>query len=140
MLKFYLPITPTPQARARHAVIGGHSMTYKSPAQKGNEATLDACLLKHAPEKPLEGALVLAFVAALPVPKSATKKALAAMLSGKDWPQKKPDLSNLCKQIEDAMTRLQFWKDDSQIVELRCRKIWAEKGYWQVTLLPLHAE
>jgi Holliday junction resolvase RusA-like endonuclease len=138
-LKFILPITPTAQARPRHAMINGLPMTYKSKGQKDNERTLDACLLEHRPETPLEGPLALAFVAALPVPKSASKKAHTVMLSGKDWPQKKPDLSNLCKQIEDAMTRLQFWGDDCQVVELRCRKIWAERGYWQVTVLPMRA-
>ncbi|MDR3362175.1 MAG: RusA family crossover junction endodeoxyribonuclease [Desulfovibrio sp.] len=135
-LKFFLHVTPTAQARPRHAMINGHAMTYKSPAQKDNERTLEACLLEHQPESPFTGPLALAFVAALPVPKSKSRKALAAMLSGAEPPQKKPDLDNLAKQLKDAMTRLQFWNDDRQVTELRCKKIWAERGYWKVAVYP----
>ena len=58
----------------------------------------------------------------------------AAMLAGEDLPVKRPDLDNLCKQLKDACTRLQFWHDDSQVVALRCDKIYAETGYWQVAI------
>lgn len=136
-LKFFLHTTPTAQARPRHAMINGHAMTYKSTKQKDNERTLDACLVDHQPDKPLEGPLALTFIAALPVPKSKSRKAIAAMLSGAEPPQKKPDLDNLAKQLKDAMTRLQYWHDDRQVVSLRCQKIYAENGYWQVSLLPL---
>jgi Holliday junction resolvase RusA-like endonuclease len=112
-------------------------MAYKSGAQKDNERTLDTCLLQHRPETPLAGPLHLQFVAALPMPKKPSNKAREAMLSGAEPPQKKPDLDNLAKQLKDAMTRLQFWKDDRQVVSLRCSKIWAETGYWQVYVLPM---
>lgn len=82
----------------------------------------------------MKGPLVLEFVAALPVPKSVSKQARAAMLSGWDYPAKKPDLDNLAKQLKDAMTRMQFWNDDCQIVCLRADKIYAESGYWQVAV------
>ena len=133
-LKFTLPITPTAQARAKVTVRGKYAHAYKDKNQKDNERTLEACLLQHKPSAPMTGPLVLEFVAALPIPKSVSKKARAAMLACEDYPAKKPDLDNLAKQIEDAMTRLQFWGDDCQIVALRCEKIYAESGYWQVSV------
>ena len=39
---------------------------------------------------------------------------------------KKPDCSNYVKEIEDAMSAVGFWQDDSQIAELRVIKYYAE--------------
>ena len=45
---------------------------------------------------------------------------------------KKPDLDNLTKQLKDAMTRLQFWSDDRQVVRIACEKRYGEQGRWEV--------
>lgn len=137
-ITFTLPIIPTAQSRPKTTVRGQgkkkFAQTYKTERQKANERTLEACLLGHKPEAPLGGPLVLEFVAALPVPKSTSKKSRDAMLAGWNPPSKKPDIDNLAKQLLDAMTRLQFWADDVQVVCLRCEKIYAETGYWQVSV------
>lgn len=44
----------------------------------------------------------------------------------------KPDVDNLAKQLLDAMTRLRFWDDDRQIVELTCRKRYEEEPRWEI--------
>lgn len=135
MLKFRLNCIPTAQARARHGrTKSGLHMTFKSANQKANERTLEALLAPYAPKTPLAGPLVLEFVAALPVGKSDSKKLREAKLSGHVLPEKKPDLDNMTKQLMDAMTRLNFWHDDVQVVCLRCEKIYAEQGYWDVAL------
>ena len=139
ILKFSLPIVPTAQARARHRTIntkgGLLHMTYKSSKQQENERTLEACLLPYVPENPMTGALTLQFIACLPVPKSVSKKRREEMLWGFEFPKKKPDLDNIAKQLKDAMTRLHFWGDDKQVVELHCKKIWAEYGAWRVCVM-----
>lgn len=132
MIKFTLPIIPTAQARPKVTVRNGFARGYKTEAQQANERTLEAWLKDFAPERPLDGPLVLAFIAALPVPKSVSKKDRAAMLSGEKYPDKKPDLDNLAKQLKDAMTRMAFWHDDSQIVSLQCCKTYGETGFWRV--------
>lgn len=135
MLKFRLNCIPTAQARARHGrTKSGLHMTFKSANQKANERTLEALLAPYAPKTPLAGPLVLEFVAALPVGKSDSKKLREAKLTGMVSPEKKPDIDNLSKQLLDCMTRLQFWTDDVQVVCLRCEKIYAEQGYWDVAL------
>lgn len=134
MIKFTLPVIPTAQARPRVAVRGKFAQAYKTKDQQANERTLEAWLKDHAPESPLQGGLVLEFVAAFPIPKSATKNNRAQMLHGFMLPTKKPDLDNLAKQLKDAMTRMQFWCDDSQIVSMHCDKIYAETGYWEVAV------
>lgn len=135
MLKFRLNCIPTAQARARHMTTkSGLSVSYKSANQKANERTLEALLAPYAPKAPLQGPLVLEFVAALPVGKSDSKKLREAKLTGLVAPEKKPDLDNILKNLMDCMTRLQFWTDDVQVVCLRCAKIYAEQGYWDVAL------
>lgn len=135
MLKFRLNCIPTAQARARHMTTkSGLSVSYKSANQKANERTLEALLAPYAPKAPLQGPLVLEFVAALPVGKSDSKKLREAKLTGLVAPEKKPDLDNILKNLMDCMTRLQFWTDDAQVVCLRCEKIYAEQGYWDVAL------
>ena len=135
MLKFRINTTPTAQQRARHGTTkSGLHIAFKSKSQKDNERTLEALLREHAPEKAISGPLVLEFVAAMPLGKSDSKKLREAKLAGHVLPEKKPDLDNMTKQLMDAMTRLNFWHDDVQVVCLRCEKIYAEQGYWDVAL------
>lgn len=134
MIAFTLNTIPTAQARARHGVVAGHSVTFKAAGQRANEQTLDALLAPHAPEVPMAGAVTLEFRAVFPPPKSVSKKARAAMLRGQIHHTKKPDLDNLTKQLKDAMTRLQFWNDDRQVVRTVCEKQYGEIGRWEVCL------
>lgn len=135
MLKFRLNCTPTAQARTRHGrTKTGLHVTFKSQSQQANERTLEALLAPHAPKTPINGPLVLEFVAALTVGRSDTKKLRESKLRGFSPPTKKPDLDNVAKQLLDACTRLHFWHDDKQIVSLRCEKIYAEHGYWDVAI------
>ncbi len=134
MIAFTLPIVPTAQARARHGVVNGHSVTFKSDRQKANEQTLDALLSRYAPAAPMSGAVALEFIAVFPPPRSASKKAREAMLRGTEPHTKKPDLDNLVKQLKDAMTRLQFWCDDRQVVRISCEKRYGEVGEWRVAV------
>ncbi len=134
MIAFTLPIVPTAQARARHGVVNGHSMTFKSDVQRANEQTLDALLSRYAPAAPMSGAVALEFIAVFPPPRSASKKAREAMLLGTEPHTKKPDLDNLVKQLKDAMTRLQFWRDDRQVVRIVCEKRYGDTGRWEVCI------
>ena len=43
--------------------------------------------------------------------------------------------NNFIKQLKDTMTRMGFWKDDSQVVTLVCRKVYAEHGRWDVRVM-----
>ncbi len=54
------------------------------------------------------------------------------MLSGKIGHTVKPDVDNLAKQLLDAMTRMGFWEDDRQVVELAGRKRYDTTPRWLV--------
>ena len=128
-MTFELPIIPTAQQRARHTRTG---RAYKSAAQEDNERTLESVLLAHNPGKPLCGPVRLVFTAFMPIPASASKKRREAMQAGKIGHTVKPDVDNLAKQLLDAMTRLRFWEDDRQVVELVARKRYDENPRWVV--------
>ena len=130
-MQFELSAVPTAQQRARHTRTG---RAYKSAVQKANELTLEALLLPHRPLWPLKGPLKLVFTAYMPIPASASKRRREAMLSGKIGHTVKPDVDNLAKQILDAMSRLWFFDDDKQIVELCGRKRYAENPRWVIEI------
>ncbi|MDD2966622.1 MAG: RusA family crossover junction endodeoxyribonuclease [Desulfovibrionaceae bacterium] len=138
VLEFTLNCIPTPQARARHAVRCGHAVAYKAQRQRDVEATLDALLAPHAPAVPLSGAVELAFTAYMPLPKSAPRWARKAILEGQEiWHTKKGDLDNLCKNIADRMTRLQFWHDDNAVAHIDIRKVYSDRPRWKVIVQEL---
>jgi Holliday junction resolvase RusA-like endonuclease len=139
-ISFTLPIVPTAQARPKVTVRNGFAHGYKSKPQQANERTLEACLLEHKPTKPLEGPVSLTVFAYMPVPKSASKAKRRAIEAGEIRHTKKPDLDNIVKQLKDCLTRLQFWRDDCQVVSLRAAKIYADSGSWAVTISEIGGE
>lgn len=58
------------------------------------------------------------------IPKSASKKQREEMIKGERTPTKKPDADNIAKVICDALNGVAY-KDDTQIVSLHIRKIYA---------------
>lgn len=62
-------------------------------------------------------------VAHYPIPKRATKAAMAAMQAGTLLPSRKPDIDNVLKVVLDALNGVAY-KDDSRVV-----KVEAEKKY-----------
>ena len=68
---------------------------------------------EHAPATLLEGPISLSLEFVLMRPKSVGKR--------RGWPIVRPDLSNLAKGFDDAMTGI-LWKDDAQIVDARVEK------------------
>lgn len=134
-ISFFLPCIPTAQQRVRHMrARNGIHISYKSDAQEANERTLEALMLEWVPDEPMDGTLQLAFQAVFPVPKSVSKRERAAMLRGTIGHTSKPDLDNLAKQLKDCMTRLRFWRDDSQVARCIIGKEYGERPGWLVAV------
>ena len=64
---------------------------------------------------PFECAIIGQITAEMAIPKTWSKKKQRAALCGEIWPAKRPDLSNICKQVEDALIGVVF-RDDALIV------------------------
>lgn len=72
---------------------------------------------EHAPEKLLDGAIVVRMDFYLPRPKSLPKRV--------SHHTKKPDVSKLLRAAEDALTGI-IWTDDSRIVDAHPRKFYGD--------------
>ena len=73
---------------------------------------------------PLEGPLVVAVTAFMPIPASWTKKMKHDAEGLKLYPMSKPDIDNCIKSALDALSGI-VWVDDKQIVALSARKFYA---------------
>lgn len=67
------------------------------------------------------------------VPKSASKKKRAAMLSHKIRPTKKPDFDNIGKVVCDSLNGIAY-RDDAQIVDSMVRKFYGETPMVVITI------
>jgi Holliday junction resolvase RusA-like endonuclease len=113
---------PVPWARHQ----GGRSTKPFTPAkQRNNAATLrlyaqNAMFGKHSifymPVK-------LDVLAEFEIPKTWSKRKTAAAIRGEVRPGKRPDLSNVIKQIEDSLNGVVF-TDDALVVEIAAGKIY----------------
>lgn len=111
---------PGEPARVTHQsgtrISRGH--TYKSKALLQWETTLEDGLKGYVPESPFEGPIRLDVMWEF---KAKTKK------QNNTWKITRPDTDNMQKTLKDVMTKLGFWKDDSQVVYEVCEKYWGKE-------------
>ena len=107
MIRFFIHMKlPTKTFQAKKITVrNGKAIIYTPPELKEIQGKYIAYLSKHAPEKPLEGAVQLSTIWCFPEDKHHTNG------------NYKTD--NLVKMLKDCMTQCGFWKDDAQVaVEL----------------------
>jgi Holliday junction resolvase RusA-like endonuclease len=106
-----------PVAWARAA--GGRTRALFTPKkQRNNAAALKIAAQQEMLSRgqpPFACALVGQITAEMAIPSSWSKKKQISARLGNIWPAKRPDLSNICKQIEDALNGVVF-VDDALIV------------------------
>jgi Holliday junction resolvase RusA-like endonuclease len=128
--------TPVPWSRHQ----GGRSTKPFTPAkQRNNAATLRMAAQEEMferlgdgvpespwrmrPKAPFSVPVRLDVLAELEIPKTWSKRKQSAALAGDVQPGKRPDLSNVIKQIEDALNGVVF-TDDALVVEIAARKVY----------------
>ncbi len=80
-------------------------------------------LLQYQPDTPIEDPIILYVKWVYPWRSSEPKKNRAL---GSIPCTTKPDADNLAKQLQDCMTKLRFWHDDSQIYSLLFEKYYGD--------------
>ena len=128
MIKFVIPIKPTAQMRtAVGAIKLGNGKVrgnaHKKKEQVSNEETIKAFLAQHKPARQINCSVMLGVKVFLPVQKNApdwfngsTKEFHAAALKHIVRPITTPDMDNFLKQIQDCITQMAIWRDDSLVV------------------------
>ena len=120
--------TPKPQPRPRAFARGGRARVYDPGTAEGWKSAIAMEMREHA-GKVIEGALWVTMVFYLPRPKSHFRTGKYANLLKDSAPEhhtSKPDGDNLAKGTLDALTGIQVWRDDSQVVSLSVSKVWAQ--------------
>jgi Holliday junction resolvase RusA-like endonuclease len=126
-LRFTIDIPCQPKQRTAHSVNNGRVRRYTPEETRSFEAIVSQLAwaamrgagLKIAQSVPVH--LIIEFI--FPVPKSASAKVKMSRIN--TYHINRPDLTNLCKSIEDGCNGV-VYKDDSQIASMSLTKTWGE--------------
>jgi len=144
-MTLWLPCVPPKTSHHRKKIIriggrGGRLALADMPTLNRAKTTLEALLAPHCPATPLSGPVALSLVFIWPWVSSDRTGIKQHATNGRVWHDRRPDLSNLVKTIEDRMVRLGFMLDDGQVVQLQVKKFRGDTpGIW-VQLEPAPAE
>jgi Holliday junction resolvase RusA-like endonuclease len=130
-LRFTVPGEPRGWARARTA-----GKRFFTDGKTASEKQAVAAWALQAGAVCHDGPVRLIIRAYLRIPRSASKKRQAAMLSGAEYPTKKPDGDNLAKLIGDALTGV-CWRDDAQVVDWIIEKRWCVEPRVEIEVSPM---
>lgn len=125
---------PVAWARAR---LGKRGIPFTPKPQRNNAAALRlAAQGAMAGRAPFDCAVRVDLQAEFAIPGSWSRRKQAAAIAGELRPGKKPDLSNIQKQVEDAFNGV-VYRDDALIVEYGlCRKVYSTTPKIVVTVRP----
>jgi Holliday junction resolvase RusA-like endonuclease len=119
-IQFILPITPKScQHGARARVIRGKFCGYYNDAEK--TSFIDSIInesLGFKPAEPLAGPLDVEYKFYFPRPERDESEHPDKVTS--DW-------DNVCKGVQDALSKAGFWSNDKQVVHGQGWKLWAEE-------------
>lgn len=132
-IRFSVPGEPRGWARART-----QGSRFFTDTKTRSEKQAVAAWAIEAGAVVVEGPVDLRLTAYLRIPKSASKKLRADMLSGAERPTKKPDGDNLAKLTMDALNGV-CWRDDVQVVDLTVRKFWSDVPRLEIEISPAMA-
>lgn len=131
MIEFTIPGDPRGKARPRVVRLkNGASMSYTPDKTVAYEELIRQRFRQQwsSTELPFpdKTPVCVMITACFGIPKSTSKKARTAMLSGQTYPTKKPDVDNVVKIVLDALNGF-AWHDDAQVIDLHISKTYTER-------------
>lgn len=140
-VEFIIPGNPKGKGRPRVVSRGGFSKAYtpKDTAMYENLVRVEYELQTKRYRFDDDTALEMVIDAYYEIPKSTSKKKKEMMLSGAIRPKKKPDADNCIKIIADSLNNVAY-RDDTQIVDCRCRKYYSDEPRVEVTIKEIPEE
>lgn len=136
-LVIVVPGEPRGKGRPRFVSTPRGGRTYTDAETVAYERMVAWCA-KQAGATVLQGPINLIVRAYLQIPKSASKKRHADMVSGAERPTKKPDADNILKALSDGLNGIAFG-DDTQIVDLTISKFWSLEPRLEIEISPVMA-
>ena len=160
MQRIHFTVRGNPQAQRRHkphvrAHGKGKYHVWSEDPSESDKADFLAMCRDNAPEKMIEGAVILYVVFWMPIPKGTSKKKIDEMrlysfdtlsprdvalnVNGVAYPHpahhiKRPDYDNLVKMVKDSLTGV-YWKDDSQVQGGGTFKIYSHKPRTEIEII-----
>lgn len=128
MINEFVKGIPKPQPRPRACARNGKAFIYnaETPAMRDWKYCIDEAMSRHGHKK-LEGAFAVSLEFFMPRPRSHYRTGRFSHVLKDDAPMEhlvKGDVDNLTKTVLDQMTKSKYWKDDSQVVQLKVTKQW----------------
>ena len=134
IVNFIVEGVPVPKGRPKFRRIGKFVSTYSPKKTVDYEKLVsDAARVAMGSQEPLETPISLYLYISMPIPDSYSKKRRADCLIGTEQHTKRPDADNILKCVEDSMNGI-VYKDDSQIVNLHVRKLYADTAQVEIVV------
>ena len=136
MIRFFIPWTVKPKGNSKQIVKRGKFTKLVDPKRiTDNASALILLAGQHRPLQPLEGPLVATYKIQFAWRKSDSKRTRSL---GEVPHDVRPDLGNLCKQLDDALEKAGFFLDDAQIASYGdTKKVWCDTPGVLVTIYPI---
>ena len=143
-ISFLIPGPPVAKGRARSVVRNskrGLTVGHYTPEKTAKYENLVRLAAQIAMDgrNVLNGPVAIKLTAWLPIPKSYSKKRMAACLNGSERHVKRPDLDNIVKSVTDGCNEV-VWRDDSQIVSITANKHYGETPGMEVIVFTINTE
>lgn len=140
-LRIVVEGVPVAKGRPKFTTVNGHGRSYTPAKTRIYENWVQMCgvlAMSKAGLSTLDSPVVLEVEAVMPIPTSWSKKRQRMAAEGEILPAKKPDLSNICKAVEDGLNGIVF-RDDSQIVRSSARKLYGSDPKVVITITELRS-
>lgn len=139
MIKLTIEGKPHPHTPHRCGCRGRKPFAYPASTNEPWRTAVRRQARRHRPKHPLEGPLEVVSVYRFPRPKAHLRSNGEVREGAPSRPitRASGDADNLCKDSHDVLTELQFWVDDSQIVDLIVHKEYADEENppgWEVSI------
>lgn len=127
-IEFFVPgepkAQPRPRAFARKFGNKWMARVYDAGTAEGWKSLIAASAKKYIPQQPIDGAVILTILFAMPRPKYHYRSNGMLKDTAPVMHQSRPDLDNLEKAVMDALTQLGFWNDDAQVAWKHTNKVY----------------
>jgi len=130
-IEFYVQGIPKGQPRPKAFSRGGIAKVYDPGTAEGWKGLVALAAKGLLPAEPLAGCVYLSLKFYMPRPRGHYRTGKNAQMlkpSAPGFCSTKPDADNLAKAVMDALTQLNAWRDDAQVVQLHASKLYDNGG------------